>query len=138
MSRFTGPLAVTFLSAKTGLASLDQPLIWEVGEEGSGKEVVIPRGVVSDGVTSPRIIWWLVPPWGSKATRPAMLHDFGICLIKMGEPHTHMPTRKAVDHEFWLALQACGIGPIAAAIMWMGVRSWSLLRSIFDRMRRDE
>lgn len=136
MSRFTGPLAVTFLSAKSGLASLDQPLVWEVGEEGSGEEVVIPRGFVTDGVTSPRPLWWLIPPWGHAGTRAAMLHDFGLDLIRAGTPHPHMPTRRDVDHEFHLALRACGVGPVTAWIMWVGVRLWSLSRGSAEAVFR--
>ena len=133
MSRFTGPLAVTFLSAQSGLASLDQPLVWEVGEEGSGEEVIIPPGFVTDGVTSPRLVWWLIPPWGHPGARAAMLHDFGLGLIKAGAPHRHMPTRRAVDDEFHLALLACGVSPVIALSMWAGVRLWSLWAVVRDR-----
>lgn len=129
MSRFSGPLAVTFLSARSGQASLDQPLIWEAGKEGSGREVVIPRGFVSDGITAPRWLWWIIPPWGHGGTRAAMLHDFGLDLLRAGRPHPHMPTRAAVDREFRLALAACGVGPILRSMMWAGTR----FQSAFDR-----
>ena len=138
MSRFTGPLAVTFLAARSGLAHLDQPLIWECGAEGSGRTVVIPRGFVSDGITAPRLAWWLIPPWGHGGTRAAMLHDWGLHLLRRGEPHPCMPTRAAVDAEFRRALAACGVGPVLRTVMWVGVRAWGLLvrRLPFRRLRR--
>lgn len=111
MSRFTGPLAVTFLGARSGLAHLDQALIWEIGEEGSGREVRVPRGFVSDGITAPRLVWWLLPPWG------------------------HGATRAAIDAEFHRALRACGVSRPLAALMWTAVRLAAAWRTIVPKQR---
>ena len=122
MSRFTGPLAVTFLAASSGLAHLDQPLIWELGEEGSGRTVEVPRGFVSDGITAPRLVWWLLPPWGHGATRAAILHDWLLRNWRDGTAPEELTTRAAIDAEFHRALRACGVAyPLAFAI-WAAVR----------------
>ena len=126
MSRFTGPLAVTFLAASSGLAHLDQALVWECGKEGSGRTVEVPRGFVSDGITAPRFAWWFLPPWGHGATRAAVLHDWGLDRLAAGVPLPDMPTRQAVDAEFHLALLACGVSRPLAAIMWAAVRFTSV------------
>lgn len=126
MSRFTGPLAVTFLAARSGLASLDQPLVWEVDAEGSGRVVTIPAGFVSDGVTAPRFTWWLLPPWGHGATRAAILHDFALGRLRAGYPLPGLADRRAIHAEFRQALLACGVMPALALFLWAGTRTASL------------
>lgn len=135
MSRFTGPLRIELLSARSRHARLLEPLVWEAGEAGSGREVVVPAGFVSDGVTAPRPLWWLVPPWGHGATRAAILHDYGLARLAAHDPHPHIPTRADVDAEFQMALVACGVAPILAGIMVVGVRAWSRWRSRSAIMR---
>ena len=129
MSRFTGPIRIELLEARSRTGRLLEPLVWECGHEGSGREVVVPAGFESDGITTPRLLWWLLPPWGHGATRAAILHDYGLARLRLGKPHRHMPTRAAVDREFRLALRATGVAlPLRWAI-WLAVR---LHGALFD------
>lgn len=123
MSKFTGSLRVEFVSAKDRNAVLLEPLVWEAEEKGSGKEVEVPSGYKSDGISSPRLLWWLIPPHGHPASRAAWVHDYLLDLFREGRPHRYAPNRKAVDAQFYLALQACGISRWLAWCMWAGVRT---------------
>jgi hypothetical protein len=41
-----------------------------------GNKVTVPKGFVTDLVSSPRLLWGLVPPHDSKLTKAAILHDY--------------------------------------------------------------
>lgn len=125
MSRFTGPLSIAF--DDTGRkATLLEPLVWDVDEKGSGLSVTVPTGFTSDGATVPRILWWLMPAWGDKGTRAAILHDFILDRMKDLYPLPGLETRERADWQFYLALKALGVGEFRARILWGGVRAYSI------------
>lgn len=119
MSRFTGPVRVEFQTARSRWVKLLENLIWDCDYEGSAVQVIIPAGFESDGVTSPRFLWSLLPPWGHPATRAALLHDH---MISVGYPRAYC------DRQFYLALRAIGVGPVLATVMWLGVRAFSMAK----------
>lgn len=129
-SKFTQELSVTFLSKKTRYAKLNEDLIYECEPLGSNRFVVIPAGFESDGITSPKFLWSVYPPWGHAASRAAMLHDYGIFRWKSNDPHPNIPRRWDIDKEFYYALVACGVNKLSAYLMWCGVRIISVFKEL--------
>jgi hypothetical protein len=43
-----------------------------------GSEIItVPAGAGSDGMSTPRALWSILPPFGVKTWLPAVLHDYG-------------------------------------------------------------
>ena len=64
MSRFTGPLVIE--EVKPGrLWRLREPIVYEVGAEGSGASVTVPAGFVTDGATIPSPLRVALAVWGT-------------------------------------------------------------------------
>ena len=130
MSKFTGDLSVSFSAARYAL--LKEPLIWEIDYLGSGLRITVPAGFHSDGATVPRPLWWLMPPWGDKGTRAAILHDYLLEELEAGrKPHELINTRERADWQFYLALKALGVAEWRARICWLGVRAYSTYSILF-------
>jgi len=134
MSRFTGPLDVSFSDSR--YAFLREDLVWEVGHEGSGVEIRVPAGFISDGATVPRILWPIMPPWGDKGTRAAILHDYLLSILKPNDPE-YAAKRTDADRQFQLALLALGVNPVRALICWAGVHIFTrlVLLGIYPRVK---
>jgi len=43
----------------------------------NGKRYRIPIGSTTDGLSSPKIFWIVLPPWGQKTWGPSTAHDAG-------------------------------------------------------------
>ena len=128
MSRFTGPLSVLYGESVDGRgAVLLEPLVWECDELGSGFTVTIPAGYMSDGASVPWFLWWFLPPWGDKATRAAILHDYLTGELELGRVWPGAETREACDRQFYLALLALGVSEWRATICWAVVRVCSIV-----------
>ncbi len=160
MSRFTAHLGLNLLeyangqpANRDGLAMwwLDDPLPYELGEEGSGKRIVIPRfdrpafsdadirAIVSRrlkvrGVTDlgsvPALGRWVVAP-SDPAAKGFVLHDDGY--VTRGEswaPALGRPaTRGEVDLELRIAMKALGTpmwrrAVVHRAVQFGGGRGW--------------
>ncbi len=120
MSAFTGSLIIEELQPGK-LWRLVEPLRYEAGDEGSGRLIEVPAGFETDGATLPAALRLVLAVWGTYG-RAACIHDFGYRLLDAGAPHPQMPTRRAADAEFHIAMRACGTGPALAIIMWAAVR----------------
>lgn len=72
---------------------------------------IIPAGFISDGATTPRILWAIFPPIADYA-EAAFLHDF---LLEDGH-------RAFAHDEFYRALKALGIGKTRSWLMYRGVQ----------------
>lgn len=116
MSAFTGSLRVEFSSVKHRYATLLEDLEWDLDEEGSGRKIIVPAGFISDGVTSPKVFWSLLPPWGHPSTRAAILHDYILDTFQ---------DRDLADTQFYLALLATGSGKLLSLAVWSIVRSYT-------------
>jgi hypothetical protein len=132
MSAFTGSLAIRQVDASGRLFELLEPLRWEVGQVGSGLFVHVPAGTVTDGVSSPRLLWWIVPPVASPVTRAAWLHDYLLQRYRSDAPHVSVFTRSAIDQEFRLACLACGASLALAWACWAAVRLNALINREWD------
>ena len=77
-STFTRPLHtgdVTRLEQGRPIRVITKPFEYHIGEFGSGNMVSIPLGYCSDGASVPRVLRWLLEPWG-KYAQAAIVHDF--------------------------------------------------------------
>ncbi|MDH2154241.1 DUF1353 domain-containing protein [Stenotrophomonas sp. GD03657] len=96
-----------------------------VGERSDNRWVLIPAGYLSDGATVPRILWWLIPPWGRHG-HAAIVHDY-LCdyarLYDNGE-EKFVP-RKQADKIFNEAMKVTKVNPIIRHLMYGAVRLWA-------------
>lgn len=160
MSRFTGHLGVRLLEYSTGLPAsrgglalwwLDDPLPYEIGEEGSGKLLVIPafdRPAYSDadiraiaagelrvrGVTDfGSVPWygrWAVAP-SDPVVKAFVPHDDGYATrgVSWAQALGRRATRDEIDRELKVAMKALGAPgwkrELVYRSVWMGGgRGW--------------
>lgn len=119
--RLTGPLKLEFgdWGPDVGrVAILLEPLTW--------RGITVPAGFMTDGASVPRILWWFLPPWGDRATRAAIIHDFACDMLKAGTPVPGGETRAGCDGLFLAALLDLEVAPWRARLCWAGVRAYSI------------
>lgn len=98
-----------------------------VGDRADNLWVLIPEGFLSDGATVPRLLWWLVPPWGRHG-HAAIIHDY-LCEY----PVLHKDSvevvinRKQVDKIFNEAMKISKVNRIIRHVMYGAVRLWALV-----------
>jgi hypothetical protein len=127
MSRFTGELTITQLDVDYRTWRLEQPLVYEVGDENSGRLIEVYKLFKTDGASVPRIFWAFLPTWG-RYSRAAVIHDYLYNELRPGtEPHPEAPTRQRADAIFLEAMQVCGVGFFTRWIMWAAVRTFGFL-----------
>jgi hypothetical protein len=112
MSQFTTVLIVSPL-ADGRTWYLREPLVYDVGQEGSGNRVEVPAQFLTDFTSVPRPFWWLFPPWG-RYGNAAVVHDF--CYWR------HTGKRAEADAIFLEAMAVLGVGAITRHVLYLGVR----------------
>ncbi len=134
MSQFTGPLAIVEVDVDKETWMLFQPLVWEVGEKGSGIFITVPEGFISDGASVPWPLNIVLNRWG-RYRRAACLHDHLCALIRTGHPSPHARTRKEADKIFSQANSASGVSLPLRGILYAGVRvgAWTGIGTPRDR-----
>ncbi len=126
MSLYTEPgLKLNFVDPEGRCAELLEDIWYELGHEGSNRWLIVPAGFMSDGASVPRPLWSFMPPWGSKATKAALIHDYLLITRPPG-----YEGRKACDDEFYIALIAIGVDRTTAYSAWAGVRANSLTKGL--------
>ena len=121
MSSFTDDLLLTHMANKWRLWRLERDFVYEVGELGSGKKIVVPKGFLTDGASVPRAFWMLLPPWGDYS-RASVIHDYLCWRLIDDTAHPLAPTRKIADDIFHEAMLVSGTGKCAAWLIWAAVR----------------
>lgn len=121
MSQFTAPLVVTPLTDGRSWVIVTEDFRYDVGHEGSGDTVRVPRWMVTDFASVPRPIWWFAAPWGTHG-HAAVVHDAGY--------HLQDRTREEYDRIFLEAMVVLGVGRLKRTLMYLavrgfGVRAWS-------------
>ncbi len=137
-SRFTCPV----YTADVGRISYNRPVRvltkmfdYYVGEPNSGNVITVPAGYCSDGASVPRLLYFVISPWG-KYAQAAILHDLLYSTQKLyGEKRR---TRKECDLIFRMAIKDIGRnldeddtqnsyskrGTISAWFGWAAVRAF--------------
>ena len=67
-------------------------------------EVIVPKGLITDGGTIPRILWSLFPPY-YKYLPACIVHDYMYLLAVRG-----VGTKAEADHLFKTNIKRCGLG----------------------------
>jgi len=125
VSAFTDELTITALRDGRNWR-LAQPLVYEVGSEGSGRVISVPPQFVTDGASVPRALWELLPSWGTYS-RAAVVHDYLCDCLNRGAPHVEAKTRREADAIFYEAMVVCGTGATMRFVMWLAVRTYAIL-----------
>lgn len=55
---------------------LAEPIVFEIGERGSGLLVTVPAGYITDGYSMPGVLLQLFQPRSARYLLPAILHDW--------------------------------------------------------------
>ena len=126
MSAFTGELTITEIDARRGLWRLEQPLPYEVGHKGSGRWVIAPAGMTTDGATT-MLFRPILPAWGTYS-RAAVIHDRLCDLLRAGTPHPEAPTYAAAARVYREAAKVSGTSLPVRWAMWAAIRLWFALQ----------
>lgn len=121
MSQFTAPLLVTPLPDGKSWVIVTDDFTYDVGAEGSGDSVRVPRGMVTDFASVPRPIWWFAGPWGTHG-HAAVVHDAGYYLQDR--------SREEYDRIFLEAMTVLNVAwpkrqLMYLAVHWFGWRAWT-------------
>jgi hypothetical protein len=131
---FTSELTITQLSGNDRhgwrLWRLAEPLIYEVGERGSGRVILVSKGFITDGPSIPQFLWAILPVWASWS-RAGVIHDYLCCLIALNNPHPEAPTRDHADRIFLEAMKVLNVGWVQKTLLYLGVRigTWLNVRT---------
>jgi len=128
VSAFTGELTITELDGRRGLWRLGQELPYEVGFKGSGRWIVAPAGMTTDGATT-MFFRPILPAWGAYS-RAAVIHDHLCELLRAGRPHPEAPTFAAAARVFREAAAVGGTSFLTRWTMWAAIRAWFAVQGL--------
>ena len=119
MSRFTdATTSITPVGGKDW--EVLDPIVWEIGEKGSGRELHIPIGFRCDLASIPRPFWWLLQPAGQPQVLAAICHDY--LYRRPKRRPLGLRTKRSVDREFREMMKALGTPAPRRWVMWAAVR----------------
>jgi hypothetical protein len=93
--------------------------------------VDVEDGFLSDGASSPRVLWWLIPPWGEYG-QTVVLHDW-LCersFINKITPSGVVKidlTRKQIDEILYEANEVAGVSKSKQLAIKAAVNTWRLV-----------
>jgi len=103
---------------------LVQPFDYHVGSLSSTEIIRVPAGFVTDFASVPRLLWYVIPPWG-RYGKAAVVHDF--C-------YTHrLYSRRRADRIFLEAMKALSVPLWKRIVMVVAVRIfgwWAWMRAV--------
>ena len=112
MSSFTSPLVVSPVPGGKRW-KLVFSFTYRVGSKDSDDKIVVRNGFVTDFASVPRLLWWLLPPWGTYG-KAAVIHDYMY--------QTRTRTRKQADDIFLEAMEVLSVAKWKRALMYRAVR----------------
>ena len=112
MSEFTTPLKVTPLDGGKYWQLLEG-FCYYTDEIPVEHLITVPEGFITDFASVPRVVWWLLPPWGQYG-KAAVVHDF----LYRAKPWP----RKRCDQIFLEGMQTLGVGWATRTTMYSAVR----------------
>ena len=84
-----------------------------------GHEIFIPKGFRTDLASIPRILWWVVPPFG-EYNEAAVVHDF---LYRKLHGKSNI-TRKEADLIFFSLMEKANVNKIISYTFYVAVRAF--------------
>jgi hypothetical protein len=97
------------------LSPLQDGKWWVLLEDVQYNGFVVPKGFTTDFASTPRFLWWLLPPYGRYAAA-AIVHDFLY--------HRGVMTRTTADRVFLEAMGSLGVLLGVRYAMWAAVRAF--------------
>jgi hypothetical protein len=132
MSKFTSHLGLTMAEDERGWPIkkdgrctwlVETPLAYEVGEEGSGETITVPRGATTDLASIPRFAWSVGFPPDGPWLKAAVIHDN--LYRRRGDVIRTRPapyTRSEADGILREAMKVLGVGAFERGVIWWAVR----------------
>lgn len=111
MSSFTTPLIMEMLPKRNFRVA--EPFRYRVGSKESEDIITVEKGFETDLASTPRFLWWIVPPHGTYG-KAGVVHDY---LYRNG-----LRTRKEADDIFYEAMQVLGVPFWKRKLMYFAVR----------------
>lgn len=118
MSHFTEPLLVSPLPDGRTWVVVDDDFAYAVGGPDSHDVIHIPQGFTTDFASVPRLLWNILPPWGTYGNA-AVLHDW--LYWDQG------CSRKDSDDIFLEAMGVLGTPKATRLVLWSAVRAFGWL-----------
>ena len=104
-----------------------------VGKPDDQTWVWVPSGFLTDGATVPRLLYWLVPPWG-RYGHAAVIHDWLCEHLKLYQRGQMIDIdRKQADQIFNEAMKATGVNGLTRRLMYGGVTAWRWFSKLIRR-----
>lgn len=107
---------------------LKEPFEYHLGIKDSGWVISIPVGFVTDFASVPKLLHWLIGPWG-KHGRAAVLHDY---LYRFA-----VFDRVVCDAIFLEAMRIIGCSKSTRRVIYAAVRVWGRYAWKKHRRHRD-
>lgn len=81
------------------------------------KTYMVPSGFLTDGASTPRVLWSLCPPMAGLTAEPAVLHDY-----LYSRSSRYNVSRAEADWYFLLAMRSAGVSLARRQTVYEGVR----------------
>lgn len=123
---FTEPLDIRYDPAASKILGADHwrvisPFRYYLGEKYSEQWVMIPAGYLTDGASVPRLLWNMIPPWGSYG-QAAVVHDYLCENLQIMVAGKSTPiTRTRCDEILNEAMQVLGVPTLLRLAIYHGV-----------------
>lgn len=112
MSQFTTPLIVELVG--NNIWKLHEPFEYHVGSYPSNHIIQVPKGIITDFASVPKIFWGIISPI-DKHGKAAVLHDY---LYQIN----YMNDRKLCDEIFREAMVVLKVDNWKVVVMYQAVR----------------
>lgn len=97
---------------------------FELVENYTYKDFIVPKGYITDGASVPRIFWNILPPNKAEYLSAAIVHDYLTDLATEKKSITF----KLADNTFKEMLVELGVKKREVFLLYTGVRLYHLLR----------
>ena len=110
---------------------IDRPILKPVGkyqfelvENYRYRDIVVPKGYITDGASVPRIFWSIFPPNKAEYLSAAIVHDYLTDIVIEKKSITF----RSVDNTFRDMLIDLNVNKIEVKVLYWSVRLYHLLR----------
>jgi hypothetical protein len=97
---------------------------FELVENYRYRDIVIPKGYITDGASVPRIFWSIFPPNKAEYLSAAIVHDYLTDIVIEKKSITF----RSVDNTFRDMLIDLNVNKIEVKVLYWSVRLYHLLR----------
>jgi hypothetical protein len=97
--------------------------------------VTVPPRFVWDGASVPRVLWNIIPPWGSYSGA-ALVHDWLYRTRTSCASSTKTITKEEADRVFYELMLEDGVRKSRAWAMWQAVALWGGVA--WSQMKKDD